>query len=113
MNLPGLVVFEFGKDDQKLLSLRQLALGHNKGSTKAYVLSESAAVLALSDIIKWRHKWLSGMFSPSLVLQESMIQEHQKSAPLIIRHGRYQLKKLVCDGWILQIFIYGIHSNNL
>jgi hypothetical protein len=76
-------------------------LGHNKGSTKAYVLSESVACLAHSDIVKWRHKWLSGMFSPSLVLQESFFQEHQKSAPFIVRHGRYQLKKLARDSWIL------------
>jgi hypothetical protein len=88
-------------------------LGHNKGSTKAYILSERAACLANSDIVKWRHKWLSGMFSLSLVLQESFFQEHQKSAPFIVRHGHYQLKKLVCDSWILQVFIYVIHSNNL
>jgi hypothetical protein len=89
MNLHGLFVFEFGKDDQKLLSLRQFALGHNKGSTKAYVPGESSAGEVPRDIRKWRYKWLSGMFSPSLVLQESMAQEHQKSAPLIVRHGRY------------------------
>jgi hypothetical protein len=41
------------------------------------------------------------MFSPSLVLQEFFFQQHQKSAPFIVRHGRYQLKKLVRDSWIL------------
>jgi len=106
MDLHRLVVFEFGKDYQKLLSFRQSALGHNESSTQAYVLSERTAGLAPDHIVERRYKGLSRMFSASLVLQEPFFQEHQKSSSFIVRHGRYELKKLVGDGRVLKIFIY-------